>query len=165
MSWVKQHNLPAVEAIHFQRRLCIDLPDLWSTLYQSYNAAANCSINLSVLDEVLSQTTRFWVPFSTLEMQKALKAYSNVSAPDPNHITWRHLKLILANNSYAVSILSLANACLSLQHWPKHFKESVLVIIPKPGKSCCASKLKVLSNETTLVLSNTRELNRVPSTE
>ena len=30
---------------------------------------------------------------------------------------------------------------------------------------CYDSKLKVLSNETTLVLSNTRELDRVPSTK
>ena len=30
---------------------------------------------------------------------------------------------------------------------------------------CYESKLKVLSNETTLVLSNTRELDRVPSTK
>ena len=32
-------------------------------------------------------------------------------------------------------------------------------------ENCYDSKLKVLSNETTLVLSNTRELDRVPSTE
>jgi len=31
--------------------------------------------------------------------------------------------------------------------------------------SCYDSKLKVLSNETTLVLSNTRELDKVPSTK
>ena len=69
-----------------------------------------------------------------LEMQEALKACSNVSAPDPDHITWQHLKLILANNTYAVGILSLANTCLSLLYWPRHFKESVSVIIPKLGK-------------------------------
>ena len=34
----------------------------------------------------------------------------------------------------------------------------------KPGK-CYESKLKGLSNETTLVLSNTRELDRVPDTK
>ena len=28
----------------------------------------------------------------------------------------------------------MANACLSLRHWPRHFKESVSVIIPKPDK-------------------------------
>jgi len=58
----------------------------------------------------------------------------NISAPGPDYITWRHLKLILANSTCAVGVLSLANACLSLWHWPRHFKESVSVIIPKLGK-------------------------------
>ena len=88
----------------------------------------------SVLDEVPSQATRFWVPFSLLEMQEALKACSNVSAPGPDHITWQYLKVILANNTCAVDILSLANACLLLHHWSRHFKKLVSVIIPKPGK-------------------------------
>ena len=87
MSWVKQQKLPAVEAICFQGQPCNNLPDLWRVLYQSYNAAANRSVDLSVLDEVSSQATRPWVLFSLLEMQEALKAYSNVSAPDPDHIT------------------------------------------------------------------------------
>ena len=134
MSWVKQRKLPAVEAICFQGQPCNDLPDLWSALHQSYNAASDRSIDLSVLDEVPSQATRSWVPFSMLEMQEALKACSNVSAPGPDHITWRYLKHILSNNTCAVGILSLANACLLLHHWPRHFKESVSVIIPKPGK-------------------------------
>ena len=102
-------------------------------LHQSYNAVANRSVDLSILDEVTSQATRSWMPFSLLEMQKALKAYSNVSAPSPDHIIWWYLKVILANNICATGILSLANACLSLHHWPRHFKESVSVIIPKPA--------------------------------
>ena len=86
MSWVKQQKLPVVEAIHFQGQPCNNLPDLWRALHQSYNAAANRPVDLSVLDEVPSQATRFWVPFSLLEMQEALKACSNVSAPGPDHI-------------------------------------------------------------------------------
>ena len=54
MSWVKQRKLLAVEAIRFQGQPCNDLPDLWSALHQSYNAAADRSIDLSVLDEVPS---------------------------------------------------------------------------------------------------------------
>ena len=126
--------MPAVEAIRFQGQPCNDLPHLWSVLHQYYNAAADRSIDLYILNEVPSQATCSWVPFSMLEMWKVLKAYSNVSAPGPDHITWRHLKLILANNTYAVGILFLANACLSQWHWPRHFKESVSVITPKPGK-------------------------------
>jgi len=67
-------------------------------------------------------------------MQKTLKAYSNISAPDPNHITWQYLKFILSNNIYAVGILFMANTCLLLYYWPRHFKKFVSVIIPKPGK-------------------------------
>ena len=67
-------------------------------------------------------------------MQEALKACSNVSAPGFNYITWRYLKVILANNTCAIGILSLANACISLHHWPRNFKESVSIIIPKLGK-------------------------------
>ena len=134
MSWAKQRKLPAVEAIRFQGQPCNDLPDLWRVLHQSYNAAANCSVDLSVLDEVPSQATRSWVPFSLLEMQEALKACSNVSAPGPDHITWWYLKVILANNTCAIGIFSLANACLSLHHWPRYFKELVSIIIPKLGK-------------------------------
>jgi len=74
------------------------------------------------------------MPFSLLKMQDVLKACSNVSVPGSDHITWQYLKVILANNTCAVDILSLANACLLLHHWPRHFKESVSVIIPKPGK-------------------------------
>ena len=67
------------------------------------------------------------MPFLLLEIQKALK---------PEYINWWYLKLILANNICTVSILSLANIyiCLSLKHWPKHFKKLFSVIIPKLGK-------------------------------
>ena len=72
--------------------------------------------------------------FSMLEIQKAYKAYFNISTPSPNHITWQYLKLILANNIYAINIFSLVNICLSLQNWPRNFKKSIFVIIPKLSK-------------------------------
>ena len=49
-------------------------------------------------------------------------------------LLWRYLKSILADDICAFGILSLANSCITLRHWPRHFKESVSVIIPKPGK-------------------------------
>jgi hypothetical protein len=47
---------------------------------------------------------------------------------------WRHLKQILALPVCAKVILTLANACIETGRWPKHFKESTSVIIPKPNK-------------------------------
>ena len=44
--------------------------------------------------------------FSMLELNKALKACSNISTPGPNYITWYYLKSILADNVCAAGILS-----------------------------------------------------------
>jgi hypothetical protein len=40
------------------------------------------------------------------------------------------------DDNMARVLLSLGNSCISLGHWPSIFKESVSVIIPKPGKLC-----------------------------
>ena len=114
MSWVKQRKLPTVEAIQYQDLLCNSFPDLWHALHSSYNAAANRSVQLSILDDVLRLASRPWISFSMLEMSEALKACSNVSTPGPDHITWRYLKSILADDICAFGILSLANSCITL---------------------------------------------------
>ena len=114
MSWVKQHKLPAAEAIRYQGLPCNSLPDLWHALHSSYNAAANRPVQLSVLDDIPSLATRSWVPFSLLELYEALKACSNISAPGPDHITWCYLKYILADDICVAGILSLANSCITL---------------------------------------------------
>jgi len=114
MSWVKQRKLPAVEAIQYQGLPCNSLPNLWHALHLSYNAAANCSVQLSILDDVLCLAPWPWVLFSMLEMSEALKACSNVSALGPDHITWCYLKSILADDICASGILSLANSYITL---------------------------------------------------
>ena len=72
--------------------------------------------------------------YFALEMQEALSTCSNRSSPGPDHITWSHLKFMLSSPSPPPVFLALANACISTGHWPSHFKESISVIIPKPGK-------------------------------
>ena len=67
-------------------------------------------------------------------MQKSLKTCSNVSGLGSDHITWWYSKLIFTNNTCAVDIFSMANTYLLLQHWPRHFKKLVSVIISKPDK-------------------------------
>ena len=49
---------------------------------------------------------------------------------------------------------------LSFQAWPSFFANSLMT-----SCSCYRSRLKELSQETTLVLSNTRELDKVPKTK
>ena len=69
-----------------------------------------------------------------LEIQEILKAYFNVFSPGLDHITWQYLKLILANNTCVIYIFCFANICILLQHWPRHFKKLVYVIILKLSK-------------------------------
>ena len=47
---------------------------------------------------------------------------------------WRHLKIILNQDSCLAHIINIADACINLGHWPNHFKRSSTVIIPKPNK-------------------------------
>jgi len=69
-----------------------------------------------------------------LELTQALCACSSMSAPGPDHVTWGMLKTLVVNTHITSLFLGLAEACIQLGHWPAHFKESLLVIIPKPGK-------------------------------
>ena len=114
MSWVKQCKLPAVEAIWYQGLPCNSFPDLWHALYWSYNAAANHSVQLDILGDVPCLASQSQISFSMLELNKALKACSNIFAPGSDHTTWCYLKSILANDICAASILSLANSCITL---------------------------------------------------
>ncbi|KXN81998.1 hypothetical protein AN958_03206 [Leucoagaricus sp. SymC.cos] len=47
---------------------------------------------------------------------------------------WVHLKEVLIDDAVLGKFLILANACLEVGCWPSHFKESVSMIILKPGK-------------------------------
>jgi len=50
-------------------------------------------------------------------------------------MSWRHWKLIIKNDDCLSKIINIANACINLGHWPKYFKISTTVVIPKPNKT------------------------------
>lgn len=134
MEWVKERKNPPCEAIQFNGRPCHELSDLWDTLHNTYNAASDWAVEVDMLDELPDKQVRDWPEFSELELMQALQACSARSAPGPDHITWRHLKVILSQPLCVETISSLANGCVNTGHWPAHFKDSTSVVIPKPGK-------------------------------
>jgi len=69
------------------------------------------------------------------EFVHAIVSYSNSSAPGPDKLLWGHIKYIIKDKSCLKSIVSIANACLELGHWPNHFKKSMKIVISKPNKS------------------------------
>ena len=68
------------------------------------------------------------------EMTEVLARCLGQSAPGPDHLTWTHLKHLMACEEVASLFLWIANACLRVGAWPKELKESKTVVIPKPGK-------------------------------
>ncbi|PPQ89845.1 hypothetical protein CVT25_007078 [Psilocybe cyanescens] len=135
MSWVQQRKLPPCKAIQYQEQPCHTLPQLWDALHNTYNSVLDRVFDISILDSIPDMPVRGWVPFSAIEMQEALASCSNVSAPGLDHIKWSHLKMLMHGPTHIFTILlSLANACLWVGHWSKHFKESMSVIILKPNK-------------------------------
>jgi len=132
--WVKQRKLPPCEAIQYDGKPCHELPSLWEALHGTYNAASGRECDASILGVLDPLPEREWARFSHRELGDALRACSSPSAPGPDHITWSHLKMVLSDVKASVVVLTLADACLRVGYWPRHFKESVSVIIPKPGK-------------------------------
>src|SRR6202790_5117279 len=134
VAWTRKRNLPTYEAISYGGVPCTDLESLWSALDGSYNAANDRAVDLTYLEAFPPIPQRDWVPFSVLEMREALKACASHSAPGPDHVTWSYLKFWCLNLEVAGLITRIAEACITTGHWPEHFKESLSVIIPKPGK-------------------------------
>jgi hypothetical protein len=93
----------------------------------------------SSLEEFPAFPEREWLDFTPNEVCVALAACAKSSAPGLDHITWSHLKLILADIDTCDKVVNLTNACFKHGHWPTFFKESSLVIIPKPGKPSYAA--------------------------
>ena len=134
-AWVRNRNLPTFEAISYRGVQCKDLESLWEALDGTYNAATGRAVDLSYLDPYAPLPEREWVAFSPLELREALSGCSSHSAPGPDHITWSHLKFWCRSDGVAALLARVADACVVTGHWPDYFKQSLSVIIPKPGKA------------------------------
>ncbi|KAF8633041.1 hypothetical protein AX14_010780 [Amanita brunnescens Koide BX004] len=60
---------------------------------------------------------------------------SNSSAPGPDNVTWHHIKAVFDMEGVGEAICLMFNNVCDTGIWPRWFKESVSVIIPKPKKS------------------------------
>ena len=134
MNWIKKKSLPAIKPISYENHPCNTLPDLWQTLYNSYNSAENRPINNCFLNEIPQANTIKWPSFSKQELRDTIAKCSLSLFPGPDHISWRHLKPLVSDNNCLVKILNIANACFNLEYWPFHFKAANSIIISKPNK-------------------------------
>ncbi|KAJ3568088.1 hypothetical protein NP233_g5944 [Leucocoprinus birnbaumii] len=134
---MKQHNLPVCEAIAYNGEPCHNMGSLWDVLHSTYNTVSRWQCDLTILDQLDPSREQDWLLFSQKEMMDTLLACLSQSAPGLDHITWSYLKRTLPIEDVTEKFLAIADACMKVGYWPSHFKESVLVIIPKLGKPTC----------------------------
>jgi len=99
-----------------------------------FNTAQNCHTNIGILNKIDHKPVLQWAPFSKEELKQAIIKCNDSSAPGPDKLSWRHLKIIIKQDECLANIINVANACINLGHWPNYFKCLSMIIIPKPNK-------------------------------
>jgi len=74
-----------MEALQFNSQPCIELDNSWQSLYQIFNSAQDCHINLN---KITSKPIITWIYFSHEEFKTAVDKCNNLSTPSLNHISW-----------------------------------------------------------------------------
>jgi len=133
--------------------LCIKIENLWFALYSLFNTTQDCQIDIDVIDKISNKWLLKWISFSEKEFTSSIIKCNNLLTPEPDKLSWRHLKRIVKNKSCLKSIINIADVCFELGHWPFHFKVFISIIIPKPNKELYDS----LKSFKPIVLLNTIE--------
>ena len=134
MNWVKKRKLPATKAIKYNESPCLSPDSLWNTLHSSFNTALHRRVDFNILNEVEHKPCQIWNSFSRYEFRSAIHKCIDSSAPGPDRMSWCHWKVIIKNDDCLSKIINIADTCINLGYWPKYFKISTTVIIPKPNK-------------------------------
>ncbi len=134
MAWVGPRAMPMYQSLVHNGQPLRTLPDLWQALDSTFHNAATRPVDPSIIDKIPPLPTRDCPPISRAEITDALRNVSTNSTPGWDHLHWRHLKLLTADDHFLTTLHSIYNAIILLGHWPDQFKRAVSVVIPKPYK-------------------------------
>jgi len=90
---------------------------------------------MSLLDEIPMKSKSDWPSFSKKELRNIIKKCSNPFMLEPDHVSWKHLKVIIKDDRCILNFVNIANAYINLSYWPSYFKTLFLIIILKPSKT------------------------------
>jgi len=109
--------------------------ELFDVLHGQFNKEdASNTVDWTFINNLPNMPQRPDSAFSTKELWDTLSGTNNSSAPGTDHITWRHIKLALITPGSDIALTQIYNAIYNMGIWPKSFKETVSVVIPKPKK-------------------------------
>ena len=133
--WTKPRPPPKFSTIMKDGTPIPDVNTLFNTMHTHFSTSpAADHISWNAINDIPEHEPRSFPIISQKEIWDALSPTTNSSAPGPDHVTWRHVKLALCLPEMDVALARLFNnICLS-GTWPTHFKDSISIIIPKPNK-------------------------------
>ncbi|KAF8673505.1 hypothetical protein AX14_005365 [Amanita brunnescens Koide BX004] len=133
--WTKLRPPPKYSTIRRDGQAIEDVATLFDVMHSHFSTSpAENDISWEAINAIPEHEVRSFPPISQKEIWDALRPTSNSSAPGPDHVTWRHIKLALSFPDTDVALAALFNKVCFTGTWPSHFKESISVIIPKPNK-------------------------------
>ena len=133
--WTKPRPPPKFSTILRDGEPISDVETLFDTMHSHFSTSPAAEhISWEAIDHIPQHEVRSFPVISQKEIWDALRPTTNSSAPGPDHVTWRHLKLALSFPETDAALARLFNMVCSTGVWPSHFKESTSVIIPKPNK-------------------------------
>ncbi|KAF8641265.1 hypothetical protein AX14_009972, partial [Amanita brunnescens Koide BX004] len=133
--WTRPRPPPKYSTILKDGQPIPDVETLFDTMHEHFSTSpAADHVSWSAIDSIPQRPTRSFPLISLKEIWDALRPTSNSSAPGPDHVTWRHVKLALSFPDTDIAVRRIFNNVCLTGTWPQHFKESESVIIPKPNK-------------------------------
>ena len=136
MRWIGPQQPPAFPSIRDQNDDPIKDPKaLLQHMHQHFNSSvASGTINWHFIHNLPTEAERSSLAVSSAEVLEALNSTSNSSAPGSDHITWRHLKLVVKDKKALHALATLFNRVIDEGIWPHQLKDTISCIIPKPKK-------------------------------
>ncbi|KAF8697279.1 hypothetical protein AX14_001381 [Amanita brunnescens Koide BX004] len=133
--WTKPRPPPKFSTILRDGHPIPDVETLFDTMHAHFSTSAAAEhVSWKAINEIPQSPERSFPLISLKELWDALRPTTNSSAPGPDHVTWRHLKLALSIPDTDAALVRLFNNVCREGTWPSHFKDSCSVIIPKPNK-------------------------------
>jgi ribonuclease HI len=91
-------------------------------------------VDMSLVDEAPAQAIRPFADISAQEVRDAIAGSASSSTPGPDQVSWKCLKYCIKDDKAASGLARLYTACVRQHFWPTQLKDSITVVIPKPGK-------------------------------
>ena len=136
MRWIGPWRPPAFPSIRDRNDDPIKDPEaLLQHMHRHFNSSvASRTVNWRFIHSLPAEEERPSPPISAAEILEALSSTSNSSAPGSDHITWRHLKLVIKDEKALHALATLFNRVINEGVWLHQLKDAVSCIIPKPKK-------------------------------